>query len=144
MGSLIIDWNPYTSSFISQHFRYTISIMQIFQKNNFLWFTLSLSLLLEVTLVGAWSRPTFGQPGRETRDADARRRYYSRRTSNRGRSNNPRFNVGQVVGGTVLAGGAAATGFGLLTGNSDLTNAGITSVLAGGALKGISSLIGKK
>ena len=48
------------------------------------------------------------------------------------------------VGGTVLAGGAAATGLGLLTGNSDLTNAGLTSVVAGGALKGISSLLGKK
>ena len=48
------------------------------------------------------------------------------------------------VGGTVLAGGAAATGFGLLTGNNDITNAGLTSVLAGGALKGIGTLFGGK
>ncbi len=48
------------------------------------------------------------------------------------------------MGGTVLAGGAAAAGVGLLTGNNDLTNAGITSALAGGALKGIGTLFGRK
>ena len=48
------------------------------------------------------------------------------------------------MGGTVLAGGLAATGLGLATGNNDLTNAGLTSALAGGALKGISTLFGKK
>ena len=48
------------------------------------------------------------------------------------------------VGGTVLAGGAAAFGAGLLTNNQGLRDAGLTSVLAGGALKGVSTLLGKK
>ena len=48
------------------------------------------------------------------------------------------------VGGTVLAGGLGAAGVGYLTGNQDLVNAGLTSAVAGGALKGISTLLGKK
>ena len=48
------------------------------------------------------------------------------------------------VGGTVLAGGAAAFGAGVLTNNQGLRDAGLTSVLAGGALKGVSTLLGKK
>ena len=48
------------------------------------------------------------------------------------------------VGGTILAGGAAATGIGFLTGNSGLTNAGLTAVLAGGSLKGLLGLFNKR
>lgn len=123
--------------------------MQYFQLKSFLCFTLCLALLLETTIVRAASTPMFGEHTREVRAAEARRRYrgrsYSRgRSYNRGSSSGRRYNVGQVVGGTVLAGGAAATGIGLLTGNNDLTNAGLTSVVAGGALKGISTLLGKK
>jgi len=118
--------------------------MKIFQKKSFVWATLCFSLFLEITLVEAWSRPVYGNQEREKRDADPARRYNRRRNYNSGRSSGRRFNVAQVVGGTVLAGGAAATGFGLLTGNNDITNAGITSVLAGGALKGIGTLFGGK
>ena len=48
------------------------------------------------------------------------------------------------VGKTVFLGGAAATGLGLLTQNQDLTNAGLTSVVAGGGLKLLGALLGKK
>lgn len=117
--------------------------MQYFKLKSFLCFTLCLALLVETTIVRAASTPMFGEHTREVRAAEARRRYRGR-SYNRGRSNGRRYNVGQVVGGTVLAGGAAATGIGLLTGNNDLTNAGLTSVVAGGALKGISTFLGKK
>merc|ERR1711936_924265 len=119
------------------------TIMQYFQLKSFLCFTLCLALLLETTIVRAASTPMFGEHTREVRAAEARRRNRGRSYS-RGSSSGRRYNVGQVVGGTVLAGGAAATGIGLLTGNNDLTNAGLTSVVAGGALKGISTLLGKK
>ena len=49
--------------------------MQIFHKNSLLWFALGLSLLLEMTAVGAWSQPTFGLPGLEARIADTLRQY---------------------------------------------------------------------
>merc|ERR1712198_625609 len=123
--------------------KYSLINMQYLQIKSFLWFTLCLALLVETTIVRAGSAPMFGDQSREVRSADARRRYRGRSYS-RGRSSGRRYNVGQVVGGTVLAGGAAATGLGLQTGNSDLTNAGLTSVVAGGALKGLSSLLGKK
>merc|ERR1712045_631597 len=112
--------------------------MRQLQMKSIFWFTVCLALLLETTIVRASSAPIFEEHTREVRAAEAQRRYRGRSYSRR------RNNRGQVVGGTVLAGGAAATGLGLLTGNNDLTNAGLTSVLAGGALKGVSSLFGKK
>ena len=48
------------------------------------------------------------------------------------------------VGGTVLAGGLAATGVGLVTGNNDLTNAGLTSTVVGGGITALGKLFGKK
>ena len=71
-------------------------IMQIFEKNFFVWATLCLSLFLEIALVEAGSHPLFGDQRRDKRDADPVRRYNGRRTYNRGRSSGRRFNVAEV------------------------------------------------
>ena len=47
------------------------------------------------------------------------------------------------VGGTVLAGGLAATGLGVVTGNNGLRDAGLTSALVGGGLAGFGTLCGR-
>jgi len=119
--------------------------MHHFKMKSFFWFVIGISLLLEPILVSAGTSPVFDELSRNTRDADPQRRYNRRRFgSSRRRTNSRRYNVGQVVGGTVLAGGAAAFGAGVLTNNQGLRDAGLTSVLAGGALKGVSTLLGKK
>ena len=44
----------------------------------------------------------------------------------------------------MLAGGLGAAAVGQLTGNTNLRNSGLNVAIAGGALKGFSTLFGKK